>query len=495
MQRCSPAIFFLLLTVSCNPLSPASSTTISTVPENTNISQAPTIFATATGTQTVTEPSLHPSETPVSNPEFSTPAQYNLTGKLDYISHNLVVDEVISYHNATGETLPELVLAVESNLWVGCFQLGNLTIDGHAVTNTTLLGNRLDVPLSVPLIPGGSLSVSIQYTLNLPAADSHHVFGFNNLQINLVDWYPFIVPFTGGWLIHPPANVGENLVYDTADYDVQFSVVDPTLPIILAASSSPVSTGDTWHYTLHSAHTFALSASPNYQSAAINTGKIDTTSYFFREDKTPGLVVLSEVSKALSTFGNLFGPIQYKSLSIVESPFYDGLEYDGLFFLSRDFYKRDDGTVLNDLVDIAVHETAHLWWFGSVGNDQALEPWLDEAMATYSEQLFYEKNYPLISAWWSFRVDAYDPSGWVDTDIYHGKDFRSYANAVYLQGARFLGALRKLIGDEAFFAFIKDYSSQMAGRRATADDFFRILRLHSTLDLSGIQQTYFQRLH
>ena len=112
----------------------------------------------------------------------------------------------------------------------------------------------------------------------------------------------------------------------------------------------------------------------------------------------------------------------------------------------------ENGTVLNNLIDIAVHETAHQWWFGSVGNDQALEPWLDEALATYSERLFYEQNYPDVTAWQAFRIDAFTPTGWVDTDIYHGVDFRTYANAVYLRGAQFLQALRGRVGDEAFFA-------------------------------------------
>ena len=249
MQRWIPAIFLLLLTASCNLLSSSSSKSTSTVTEDTHITQAPLLSATPTDLQTITESALQPTDTPASNQELSTPAQYNLTGKLDYISHKLLVDERISYRNNTGETLHELVIAVEANLWVGCFQLGNLTIDGHAVTNTSMVGNRLDVPLSIPLLPGGTLNVSIQYTLDLPAADSHHVFGFNNMQINLVDWYPFIVPYAGGWLIHAPGNVGENLVYDTSDYNVRFSVVGPALPIILAASSSPVSTGDTWNYT------------------------------------------------------------------------------------------------------------------------------------------------------------------------------------------------------------------------------------------------------
>ena len=35
----------------------------------------------------------------------------------------------------------------------------------------------------------------------------------------------------------------------------------------------------------------------------------------------------------------------------------------------------------------ASHEVAHLWFYGLVGDDQARDPWLDEAFATYAEAL------------------------------------------------------------------------------------------------------------
>lgn len=240
---------------------------------------------------------------------------------------------------------------------------------------------------------------------------------------------------------------------------------------------------------------FAFSISTGFKTASTKVNGVIVKSYFFNSENAQGQAVLDEVAKALATFDTLFGQDPYPSLSIVELPFYDGLEYEGLFFLSRDFYTAENGTVLNNLVDIAVHETAHQWWFGSVGNDQAMEPWLDEALATYSERLFYEQNYPQVNAWQAFRIDAYSPTGWVDTDIYHGVDFRTYANAVYLRGAQFLQALRERIGDAAFFAFLKDYAAQMAGKRATSADFFRILRKHTTVDFSDIQKTYFQVQH
>jgi hypothetical protein len=411
---------------------------------------------------------------------------------LDYNGHSLTVDESISYQNSTGETLPALVLAAEPNLWSDCFVLGILTVDGQAATGLKLNGDRLDVPLAAPLVPGGTLNLSLHFGLHLPAADIHHLFGYNDRQTNLVDWYPFIVPYSGGWLLHPPAEVGEHLVYDEANFDVTLALADQALPVTLAASAPAEAAGGSWHYLLQNARMFVFSASTAYQTASTTAGGVTVTSYYFSEEEIPAHVVLDETARALTTFGVLFGPYPHPGLSIVETPFYDGMEYDGLFFLSRDYYTAYDGTVLNLLIDIAVHETAHQWWFGSVGNDQALEPWLDEALATYSEKLFYEKNYPGVTAWWAFRVDAYAPAGWVDTDIYQGSDSQSYANEVYLRGAQFLEALRGRIGDVAFFAFLKDYAAQMSGKRATAEDFFRILRCHASADLSDIISLYFQ---
>lgn len=86
-----------------------------------------------------------------------------------------------------------------------------------------------------------------------------------------------------------------------------------------------------------------------------------------------------------------------------------------------------------------------------MGNDQALEPWLDEALATYSELLFYEADYPEHVDWrWNFRVNRFQPAGWIDRTIYDFQAFRRYVDAVYLRGAQFLQTVREQVGDEVF---------------------------------------------
>jgi aminopeptidase N len=125
-----------------------------------------------------------------------------------------------------------------------------------------------------------------------------------------------------------------------------------------------------------------------------------------------------------------------------------------------------------------------------------MQPWLDEALCTYSEKLFYENLYPdALSWWWDVRVLYYQPRGFVDDSIYnpHGEAqaYRAYRDAVYLNGAVFLDELRALVGDEAFFAFLKEYAAQFGGRIAATQDFFTLLRGRSSADLTPLLQKYF----
>ena len=111
---------------------------------------------------------------------------------------------------------------------------------------------------------------------------------------------------------------------------------------------------------------------------------------------------------------------------------------------------------------IGVHETAHQWWYARVANDQALEPWLDEAMATYSELLYYQAIYPdLVKWWWSYRVDYFQPAGWVNQRIYDYGGSYPYRDGVYLRGARFLDLVRQKIGDPAFSGFYERIMSRI----------------------------------
>lgn len=419
--------------------------------------------------------------------------QYYLDAYLDYRGRAVSVAETIIYPNQSGVTLASLVLAVEPNLWPGGFVLDALAVDGAPAVWFNLTAGRLEVLLAAPLEPGATVNLSLHYRLLLPYAGASNIYGYNALQINLLDWYPFVVPYdpAQGWILHPPSGVGEHLVYDVADFEVTLRLSDESL--VTAASAPGEWTNGGWRYRL-TARTFALSISDSYQTAAAAAGPVVVTVYYFRGEAQAANALLQEVAKAVVTYSDHFAPAPHPTLAIVEAATYpDGMEASGLFFLGRKFFQQYGGLARDNLVALGVHEAAHEWWFGLVGNNQAMEPWLDEALAVYSEYVFYKVNYPgYVNWWWDFRVHSYAPAGWVDSTIYTAGAFRPYVNAVYLRGALFLDALRRRVGEEVFFAFLRDYAARMAGRRASADDFFRILREHTSVDFFDIGSAYFQ---
>lgn len=430
--------------------------------------------------------------------------KYTLDATFDYVAKRLSVDETILYPNHTGTDLSDLVLAIEPNIWAGGFVLESVAVDGAPPANFDVDGQKLTLDLAQPLASGATATLTLGFTIVLPRSATYtdpndvrpQIYGFTDRQVNLVDWYPFVVPYLpgSGWLLHNPWFYGEHLAYDPADFEVTLQFVDPRIIPVIASSGEQISTGDdAFRYRLENGRTFAFSMSSQFEVETTQVGDVTVYSYFFPFYDIQGKAVLDTTAKALEIYNDKFGPYLHETLSAVQGDFNDGMEFSGLYFLSRDFYNIYDGTPQNYLTIIAAHETSHQWWFNAVANDQALEPWLDEALATYSEHVFYENAYPdQVPWWWDFRVDFYSPEGYVDTAIYDAGGYRPYLNAVYLRGASFHEDLRARIGGDDFFAFLQDLYARKTGGQLTATEYFALLAQHTSVDVSDIVAQYFQ---
>jgi len=447
---------------------------------------------------------LPPTDTPLPTLEFTATAlapptapvasartQYSLYALLDYSAHEMAVDETIHYTNQTGVALGEIVMAVEPNLRGG-FSLENIMLDGNPLTSD-LNGQRLTVALPQALAPGAQLTLSMRFRISIPAKIREHPYGYDLDQVNLTDWYPFIVPYSNGWLLHDPTSLGEHLVYDASDFEVNIRTTQTGVVIAASGLADSEPNGEWTRYRLAGARTFAFSASDQFLVYDAVAGAAQIRSYYYPGYETEGAAILNAATRAVGLFEAKFGTYPYGSLSIVQADLNDGQEYDGLVFLATKFYNEYDGSARSNLVAIGVHEMAHQWWFGLVGNDQGMEPWLDEAMAVYSEAIFYKYIYPNSADWWwNFRVNYFGPSGYVDTTIYDSPSFRAYVNAAYLNGANFLEALNYRMGDDDFYRFLQDYTSRYGRGRATAYDFFAVARQNTTADISDLIAAYFR---
>lgn len=508
------SIFFLGILLACNLAQPWGTPPS---PGLVLVTANPNALPTLTPFQPISMPSetptlaytftpLPPTDTPLPTLEFTAttlpsptaPAatartQYTIYALIDYYEHQLAADETIRYTNQTGAALNELMLAAVPNLRGG-FSIDNIQLDGNQL-NYDLSNHRLTVYLPQPLQPGGQVTLAMRFRISIPAKIKEHPYGYDVDQLNLTDWYPFVVPYSNGWVLHDPSYVGEYLAYDAADFEVNIKPAQTGIVFATSGVEEPASSGSAgeWtRYRVNGARTFAISASDQFRYVDAVAGGAVIRSYYYPGYEYQAGAILNAATRLIGLFEVKVGPFPYGSLNIIQADLNDGQEYDGLVFLATKFYNEYNDSARSNLVAIGVHEIAHQWWFGLVGSDQAMEPWLDEALCVYSEALFYQYSYPnSYEWWWNFRVNYFGPSGWVDTNVYQVQSFRQYVNAAYLNGANFMEALHYRMGDGDFFRFLQDYAARYGRGRATAYDFFAVARQNTTADISDLINAYF----
>jgi len=467
-----------------NPTSTHVTPTETVIAEQTTNIEATSTFQEATLTTEEPEGAIEDSIT-----------QYLFEATLDYNKHTLQVVESIRYKNSTGKELTQIPLMVPPNSEKGVFVLNSILENGNPpLKEYGLDGVVLTLDLEQTLKPDEIIEIDIEYLLK-PKINGG-ILGYTAKSINFSDWYPFIPPYDadGGWIIHQPAQVGEYLVYEMADFDLSIHLTGKTGLVIAASTQVFPLAIDQYQMVSENARNITFSVSDRYTVLNQEVEGITVRGYVFQGDEESGWAAVNTSANALQLFGDLFGqPYLHETFTVVESDFPDGMEYDGLYYLSDFYFKNFDGSFQNYLSLLSVHETSHQWWFGLVGNDQALEPWLDESLATYSEYLYIEQVHPeLEDWWWQYRVETYHPSGRVNLSIYDTLDLRTYINAVYLQGAEFVNELRNTLGDDTFFSDLRIYLEDYTDKIATWKDFISIFE-SSNFEL--VQNEVFKRFN
>lgn len=485
-------VLLTLITVGCQPApTPIVESTEITLPLPTPTSSpSEGLESSPTQTETVEPPAIE-ELTPQ-----SSGLSYQMDISLNYPDHSLMVIENIDYTNRTGLTLSTLPLVVPPANQSDVFSL--ISFQTRSPYEQSILhvdGTVMNLELQPALSPGDSIELSLIFQLQLP--HSRNVLGYTDRQLLLADWYVLIPPFISGsgWLVNQPGPVGEYLAYPLADFTVDLKL-SPLMEGLIVAASAPVTSveGNSRRYQAERVRNISFGFSPDYTIFSDCNDQVLVQAYVLFEHTELGQRAASLVKDAWSRYEALHGDNPRQYISLIEADLDDGMEYDGTFFISDWYFDSADETPKNYFNLLLVHETAHQWFYALLPNDPAREPWLDESLATYCELLFLEEYHPdLVDWWWGFRVDSYNPSGYVDSTIYDHNAFRPYVNAVYLRGVRFLEAVRQKIGDESFFAFLKVYcDTGDQDEFRTTSGFFKLLNEFSDEDLSKLIASYFK---
>lgn len=138
------------------------------------------------------------------------------------------------------------------------------------------------------------------------------------------------------------------------------------------------------------------------------------------------------------------------------------------------------------------HELAHQWWGHAIGWKNYHEQWLSEGFAQYFAAMYAEKERPggvLANLIRQMRHTAIQSSD--QGPVYLGYrlghirgDDKVFRSVVYNKGAMVLHMLRRLMGDEQFFAGLRAYYAEWKFKKAGTDDFRRVMEKAAGRDLT-----------
>ena len=407
------------------------------------------------------------------------------------------------YPNAFREGAKNNLVSVADTdeVYVDGVSYGNIEIKGVSSEGENLNyniegedSNILKVELPVEVYPDESITFSVEFATTL--ANVNHRLGYGNNAINFGNFYPVICMYEEGVgfktdLYH---SNGDPFYSEVASYQVEITY---PAKYTLASSGSLQSTTEeegvaTSKVSGDKIRDFCFVLSDIFDSVSQKVGSTTLTYYGYEGDSLSSALEISV--KALNTFNELFGKYPYSTLNIVKTNFlHGGMEYPNLVMISDNL--EDD-----EIAYVIVHEIAHQWWYGVVGNDEYNHAWMDEGLTEYSTLLFFEEHEEynvdtaslVKNATESYKtfVRVYTSvNGEVDTSMdrpLNKFDTQpEYVQCTYTKGMLMFDSIRKSVGDRKFFKALKDYYQDFAYKNASPADMIASFIDSTRVDLEG----------
>jgi aminopeptidase N len=297
--------------------------------------------------------------------------------------------------------------------------------------------------------------------------------------------YPVVAVRDGDeWRRKLEPSVGDFVFNEAADYEVTIAT-NSGVEVFTSGTEKESKTDKEQTFTASALRDFAIIAGRGLRSEHTEVNGVDVRSIYIAEHERVGKRALMIAANSLRVFSTLFGPLPFKTISIVEAPLVAGLgsaEFSGLNVIASAYFVDFDSPSVRNLPEIireqrpsveeslewaVAHLVAHQWWGVAVGNDPAREPLLDEALASWSSLLYYKRIYgeEKAAAVLNDQVRGvyrlYRTFGGDDMDANRpARDYRNtfqYSAIVSAKGALMFVDLQRTLGDEKMFAALRNY--------------------------------------
>lgn len=470
-------------------------------------------------------------------PYFQQTVNYQIQVQLDDSLHQLNAHAAISYKNNSPDTLrfiwfhlwPNAYKSEQTALGKQLLQNGDtrfyfsgpdqkgyinqldFNVNGKSAS-TSDHPQHIDIiklHLPDPVLPGDSIQITTPFFVQLPDIFSRSGHGRDKIY-QITQWYPKPAVYDrDGW--HPMPYLDQGEFYsEFGNYELEITVPEEyvvastgrlTDAIERNKLSNRAKQGNhdtthalfdkngnrlykTLHYRADSVHDVAWFASPKYQvrydTCQLSDGSVKEIWHFHTQAFNRVWDRSIEYSKqALKYYSERVGTYPYPVISVVESAGGPGggMEYPMLSVI-------DPTPDTAELRSIIVHEIGHNWFYGALGSNERLYPWLDEGLNSYYENACLPTSNDLTTE----RFLDYLYFEKRDQPINTTSESLSqlnYAAIAYEKTSQWMRQFEKVMGVRNFDRAMQDYYQSWKFKHPTPTDLQQTLQKHSTANLEA----------
>jgi hypothetical protein len=400
--------------------------------------------------------------------DLSLKATYDVHATIHWSAARLSVSSVATVTNTAGGKLSALTFNLIT-LKTGAAAITSVEVDGTPA-QFSAKGQTVVVTLPAKLARGVDANVRIDYEARFNAASSgshRSLFAKSQSIVAAYRWIPWLSkkqPFKA-------PNFGETWVTNVSPRVTVTLESDKSLKFATSGTKTGSGANGTT-FVAHDVRDFNFSASPKYNVTTVNHAGLTVRFY---STSTLAAQIKKWTLKAIDRFQDKIGAYPYPQLNVAMTPGGSGMESPGMTWIST----TEPGS---NLAYLAVHEVAHQWFYGVVGNNQGKQPFLDEGVSDFLARDTLN----------SFRKSRCAEARLDKATYDYGS--RCYNEVVYVQSSQYIKDYRDNVGGSRFWAGVHDfyttYKFQVAGTRAFWDTLDRHTGFNSELHSARFPSLY-----
>jgi len=344
---------------------------------------------------------------------FQQYVRYRMTVDLNTDDHSVAVQETLLYRNQSPDTLRELYFHLYLNKYragslalpelefdTGGIDLLELSVNDRVTKNYQIDQTLMLVPLDHPLTPGDSVSISFTFIAMIPPASGR--YGYQGMHYDVGNWYITPVVYDRfGWHLHQ--HLDNEFYQEWGDFRVTIRVpqdffVGGTGKLLNESDVIPAARADTpgmlragsedtvlvpWEFEAKNVHDFAWTTDPSYILEQVEWDGITLNILILDYNQESWQEVAEWGGQALQYLCQTFGRYPYDQLTVADTYIRaGGIEYPQIVMIN-DYINPDFEP--GDFRAVIIHEMAHNWFYGLLGNNQLEHEWLDEGFTTFAE--------------------------------------------------------------------------------------------------------------